>query len=186
MSEIGVIRLSPSSEVIFYIDMYKGERFANIRKFIRSERYTGPTKKGIKLTKQQLEPIIKALTKLSGDLDTIQEEELASIPISEDRHISIRINYFNGAYGLDIRHYISNKKYKGPLKKGIRIPLEHTKDVSAYCQKMLDKFEIPEAKDTLFGRQDEAPKKKTPKKKISSKKNKTIEGIPDEFQKYFE
>ena len=181
MSEIGLIRLSPSLEVIFYIDTYKGERFANIRKFIRSESYTGPTKKGIKLAKQQLEPIIKALTQISGDLDTIQEGELASIPISEDRHISIRINYFNGEYGLDIRQYIATKKYKGPLKKGIRIPLEYAKNVSAYCQEMLDKFEIPEARDTLFEHQDEAPKKK-----IRSKKNKTVEGIPDELQKYFE
>ncbi|MHC4678329.1 MAG: PC4/YdbC family ssDNA-binding protein, partial [Planctomycetota bacterium] len=129
MNAVGAIRLSASSEVVFFLDTYKDKCSANIRKFITSEQYTGPTKSGIKLTKQQLEPLYKTLTDLSNDLETIQEGELLAIPLRQGCYISVRINYFNGAYGLDIRQYLSTEKYKGPSKKGIRIPLGHAKQV---------------------------------------------------------
>ena len=48
MDIVGTVDLSKASEIIFFTDVYKGDEFANIRKFVKSEKYTGPTKSGIK------------------------------------------------------------------------------------------------------------------------------------------
>lgn len=40
--------ITKSTEVNFYYDYFSGRIWANIRKFVKSERYTGPTKDGVK------------------------------------------------------------------------------------------------------------------------------------------
>lgn len=181
MNAIGAIKLSSSSEIVFYVDTYQGKRYANIRKFITTQKYIGPTKSGIKLTKQQLESIQKVLLCLSNSSEMAQDEELLSIPLGENICLSIRISFYNGSFGLDIRQYISTEKYKGPTKKGVRFPLDCIEQVCIYCQKMLDIFGTIEIESALLDPQDEDQKRQS-----TIKSKQAVEGVPYEFQKYFE
>jgi len=175
MDVIGTINLSQSSEIIFYVGKYKGTAFASIRKFIKSQKYTGPTKRGIMLNKRQLQIIYEILQRLQIDSETIQDQELIKIPLNDSRFIYVGINFFEGQYGLDIRQYLKTEKYAGPSKKGVRIPVEYFSDVVGYCQKMLDVLQNHTNQESFI------------KENSDTRKNKTnnVEGVPDEYQRYF-
>jgi hypothetical protein len=181
MDGIGAISLSEASEVVFYIDTYKGQLFANIRKFIKSRKYTGPTKSGIKLTAEQLKLLTSALNQITGNLENLQEQKLIEIPIDKNRYIVASINLFNGKYGVDIRQYISSEKYKGPSKKGVRIPLYQLQETMITCNKMLAALDKSERETTLFGSRDKGSKLQGEKKQ-----DEKVKGVPDEYQRYFE
>ena len=180
MDTIGTIGLSKYSEVIFYIDTYKGDEFANIRKFVKSKRYTGPTKSGVKLTKRQLEILCKALSKIPGDLEGASEGEFARIPVSENWFIWVGINYFNGEYGLDIRQYLQTEKYTGPSKKGVRLPLDYLGDTMGYCRKMLGVITNRKERGSATIIEQDANVEGSPEGKRTS-----VEGVPDEYSRYF-
>ena len=180
MDIVGTVDLSKASEIIFYTDVYKGDEFANIRKFVKSEKYTGPTKSGIKLNKEQLHTICGILARAPRNLEKTKDEELGKIKISENLFIWVGFTYFKGQYGLDIRQYLKTEKYTGPSKKGIRIPLDYIDATVGYCERML----------ALIGnsKQQEvkAEKQENPSiQKVAIDKNKDVEGVPDEYQKYF-
>lgn len=180
MDAIGTISLSQTSEIIFYVDSYKGDQFANIRKFVKSNRYTGPTKKGVKLNREQLEVVYKTLGELSTDLEDLQEKNLITIPLSGNRFISVSVSYFNGEYGLDIRQHFKSKKYTGPSKKGVRIPIDCLGDMVGYCHKMLGVLAKGEVEETF------APKQKRITERVGpAQKTEKIEGVPNEYHKYF-
>lgn len=180
MEVVGTIGLSRASEAIFYIDTYKGNEFANIRKFVKSQKYTGPTKSGVKLNKEQLEIICHALERIPKDFESVLEKDLAKIPISDNWFILVRVGYFNGKYGIDIRLHLKTKEYTGPSKKGIRIPAGYLDDTVGYCRKMLRLLEKPSESKTFAIKQ-----KQTPTLPTVGDKKKNIEGVPNEYHKYF-
>ncbi len=182
MEEIGTISLTESSEIIFYIDSYRGKQFANIRKFVKSKKYTGPSKSGIKLNKTELQKIYESLRNLSVQTDDLQESEICKIPVHKGKSIRVGINFFNGSYGLDIREYLETKKYSGPSRKGVRIPVDCFEDIILHLEDLLRKIdEWP--KGTLFAdiKKDSQPEDR----KEKSENKKEIEGVPDEYKEYF-
>ena len=72
MKNIGTIKLTDSSEILFYVDTYQGNQYANIRKFIRSKKYTGPTKSGVMLKKDDLQSLIDCFQNYS-DIEDLEE-----------------------------------------------------------------------------------------------------------------
>lgn len=42
---------------------------------------------------------------------------------SETTKVIVKINEFQGEKGVDIREYVETKKYTGPTKKGVRVPM---------------------------------------------------------------
>ena len=180
MDTIGAINVSNTSEVIFYVDTYKDQRFANIRKFIRSEKYTGPTKSGLKFTEEQLDVISKALTEVTENSVDLSENELAVIPLDDKRHISLRISYFNGEYAIDLRQYIKFDSYAGPSKKGVRIPIDYLADTIAYCQKMMRALANTENKNFLASADLQSETQLSQEDRVEK-----VEGVPNDYQHYF-
>lgn len=180
MKIIGTISLSETSEIIFYIDNYREKQFANIRKFIKSKKYTGPTKSGIKLNKNELRVIPEALKNLSPEIATLEEIELCKIPIYKGKSIVVNIKSFMGRYGIDIREYLETEKYIGPSKKGIRIPFDYLNNAVLYLEDMLKKID-DWSEESLFSKN----KKDNIEIEQKENKNKKIEGVPDEYTKYF-
>jgi hypothetical protein len=180
MDGIGKINLSQTVEILFYIDEYGDRRFANIRKFIKSQTYAGPTRSGIKLSKQQLELICKTLGEISPASDNLHEKDLVTVPVSERKFISVCLNCFKGQFGLDIRQYLKTENYTGPTKKGIRIPLDYLEEATRFCQKMLREFE------DHTGNEPPTTEKEHPRGESVCGKNRKTEGVPDEYLKYFE
>ena len=179
MNIMGTISLAKDSEVIFYLDSYKNKRYANIRKFIKSDKYTGPTKQGIKISQQGINAIYEVLNKLPEKIVCPGESILCNIPINRGVTLSVRIVMFKERLGLDLREYYNTEKYKGPSKKGVRIPIGHLRDVLSYCKNMADKF------GEAIGNNNAQPQEENIITKTNNCETSKIEGVSDEYSKYF-
>ena len=68
----------------------------------------------------------------------MEENEIGRLKKTESTSVIIRINEFQGEKGVDIREYVETNKYKGPTKKGTRIPASKWEEFKA----LIDKVEI--------------------------------------------
>ena len=73
---IGALASEDGSEIKFSIDSYKGYKYVSIRKYLKSETYSGPTKAGITLSPEIVGKINTALAALPEDYKAVQEGEL--------------------------------------------------------------------------------------------------------------
>jgi hypothetical protein len=136
---IGEIQVTETSEILYYLDRYKGERYANVRKFSKSEKYTGPTKQGIKISYDILSEIILKKEKIISKLNNPDEEEILRINKSNGRDLVIRYVLYKGLYGFDIREMYKTKEGER-FGNGIRIKLEHTFKALELMAEMLNRF----------------------------------------------
>lgn len=72
----------------------------------------------------------------------MEEEEFGRVKRSDSREIVFRRTKFKGAYGIDIREYITTATYTGWSKSGIRIPEEIWEDF----KQMVNKIEVKKTK----------------------------------------
>jgi hypothetical protein len=89
--QIASLELSPTCEVLFYFEVRNGTKaHASIRKFAKSERYTGPTRSGIRFRPELLPQVIEAFETFQRHRETIENQELARIAKSttSERRIS--------------------------------------------------------------------------------------------------
>ena len=122
IKELGSVSLSDTSELKFYVDEYKGYKYASIRTFIKGDNYSGPTKAGVTLNAAILEGVIKALEKLPKEPQTTQDQELARFPKKMGIELVLRITIFKDNTGIDLREWVEDQEYKGWSKKGVRVP----------------------------------------------------------------
>lgn len=54
---------------------YKGEEYWDVREFVHSETYQGPTKKGIRLHRSLLPELVVALSKGVPEDDEVEDDE---------------------------------------------------------------------------------------------------------------
>ncbi len=180
MELIDSLNLTESTEINFFISDYNGVKYANIRKFVKSERYTGPTQQGITLTKEQLIEVVSALESFSGKENVEDEVDLLEININEEKFIKVSIKFYKGHYYLDIRLFYKTDKYSGPSKKGISIPIELFSNFTVCSKKMLDLFNGEEVKAQTI----EVNEIDDSEIKIINASN-SIKGIPNKYAKYF-
>jgi hypothetical protein len=122
LKEIGVLPVSETSELKFYVDEFKGYRYGSVRTFVKGETYSGPTKSGITLAPALLENVIKTLSGLPKEPEALQEKELARFPKKAGVELVLRITIFKDSTGVDLREWVEEESYKGWSKKGVRIP----------------------------------------------------------------
>lgn len=122
LKEAGTIPVSDSSELKFYVDEYKGYKYASIRTFVKGDSYSGPTKSGVTLNAAILDGVLEALEKLPKEPDALQEQELARFPKKVGVTLVARITIYKDATGVDLREWVDDVEYKGWSKKGVRIP----------------------------------------------------------------
>lgn len=131
LKELGRLALSESSELVFYVDEYKGHRYGSIRTFVKGEGYSGPTKSGVTLNGRVLDAAIEAIGKLPPEPLATEDQELARIPKKAGVELVVRVTIFKDSTGVDIREWVDEPEYKGWSKKGVRIPY---KDIPASLQ----------------------------------------------------
>ncbi len=122
VKEFGRISISPSTELVFYADVYRGHPYVSIRTFLKSGEYTGPTKAGVTLTPEIVAGMIKALETLPRDGAEAPEKELARFTRRVGVELVLRVARFRDTVGIDLREWIDDANYKGWSKKGVRIP----------------------------------------------------------------
>ena len=131
LKELGRLALSESSELVFYVDEYKGHRYGSVRTFLKGDGYSGPTKSGVTLNARVLDAAIEAVEKLPPEPLATEDQELVRIPKKAGVELVVRVTIFKDSTGVDIREWVDEPEYKGWSKKGVRIPY---KDIPASLQ----------------------------------------------------
>ena len=129
LKQIGSIKIDEGNEIRFSVDAYKQSRYLSVRKYLKSETYSGPTKAGITLTSEVVIKIAKALATLPDDINSIKDGELGKYARRQGLAIVLRVSSFNTNKGIDIRQWQEDETYTGWTKKGIRLPLEKLAEI---------------------------------------------------------
>ena len=124
LKEVGSIAASSTSELRFYIDEFRGRRYASIRRFLKSPRYTGPTRSGVTMDAELLQSVLDSLKDHSADPAAAKEAELGRFARRPGVELVVRIQIYKDRPGIDIREWLETDQYKGWSKKGVRIPFE--------------------------------------------------------------
>jgi len=134
--------ISDYCELIFQKTEIGGNLYADIRLFLHSTKYTGPTPKGLILKKSLLEELIKVL----------KHDKIRIIKSDEEGEIS-RLSYKNGSLVvislrestvdnnpvcIDIREYIISPKYEGFTKKGVRFSVDQLDEFIKGCEMLVN------------------------------------------------
>ena len=123
MVEVGEIKLTHTTDVRVIVSEYNGELGVDIRKYVNSDKYTGPTQQGVRLHKNALDALIKLLAK-----NDLSHQELnapfGKIAKSVDIDFIVQVSTFSGSPKLDVREELTTSKGKFLTKKGISLPLK--------------------------------------------------------------
>ena len=66
--EIGRIELNPTDRLVLSTTRYRDKDYVDIRKFVESPDYTGPTKQGVRFSADLLPEVLETLKKVAEDL----------------------------------------------------------------------------------------------------------------------
>ncbi|MGB2579427.1 hypothetical protein AAIR98_001346 [Elusimicrobium simillimum] len=127
-------------EVKFSIDAYRGYRYASIRKYLKSDSYSGATRAGITMTPEIIKGVASALEKLPDDATKVDDIELGKFAKRPGMSVIARISSFKGARGLDLRQWQEDDIYTGWTKKGIRLPLNKMGEIKKLFKDMVEYF----------------------------------------------
>lgn len=136
LKDIGVLPLSESSDLRFYVDEFKGHRYGSIRTFLKGDGYSGPTKSGVTLNAAVLEGVLEALGKLPPEPAATQDQELARFPKKMGVELVVRIAIYKDTTGIDLREWVEDQAYKGWSKKGVRIPYKALPQALGFLREM--------------------------------------------------
>ncbi|MEK7384413.1 MAG: hypothetical protein AAB262_14150 [Elusimicrobiota bacterium] len=137
LKELGEIPLGEDGALKFYVDEYKGYKYASIRRFVTSETYSGPTKSGVTLNSRLLPLAIETLSKLPAQPAVTEDQELARWPKKAGVELVARITIFKDTTGIDLREWVDEPEYKGPSKKGVRIPYQELPKALEFLRQMV-------------------------------------------------
>lgn len=122
LKEVGSIPMSDESELKFYVDEFKGYKYASIRTFLKREGYNGPTKAGVTMNPTLLASVIELLGKLPPEPKALEDQELARFPKKMGAEFVVRVTIYRDTTGVDLREWVDDGAYKGWSKKGVRVP----------------------------------------------------------------
>ena len=154
-STVGTVLLSGSSTLVFSVSQWRGKYWANVRKFIATQKYQGPTKSGLTLNRNLLQELVTTLARLEKTIPPQGESEFKTIAKSDAEHIRIGTlpdEQSGDLPWVDIREFIDTPRYQGPTKRGIRFRWNLLPDVLACFREQAEVIQDNEkSQPTLFG-----------------------------------
>ena len=136
LQQIGILPLDENSEIKFSVDAYRGYRYVSIRKYQTAGDYIGATRAGITLTPDIVRALAPLIAQLPEDPAQLKAMELGKFAKRQGLSVIVQISLFHGAYGLDLRQWHEDDKYKGWTKKGIRLPVDKIKEIKVLFTKL--------------------------------------------------
>lgn len=136
LKELGEIPLGEDDVLKFYVDEFKGHKYGSVRRFVKGDAYSGPTKSGVTINARLLEPVIEVLSKLPAEPAALEDQELARWPKKAGVELVARITLFKDTTGVDLREWVDEPEYKGPSKKGVRIPYKDLPQALDFLRQM--------------------------------------------------
>lgn len=134
LKEVGQIAYSSTSDVRFYVDEFRGRRYAAVRRFLKSPRYTGPTRSGVTLDGEMLGRVVVAIEGYSTNGAEPKEQELGRYQRRPGVDLVVRIQVYKEKAGIDIREWLDSEQYSGWSKKGVRIPHERLAELLTHLK----------------------------------------------------
>ncbi len=83
LKQVGEFAKNASTQIVFSLTEYKGDRYLDIREYVTSASYTGFTKKGIRLQAAKIDAFIKNLEKVKAALSGSPEPDGDETPQAE-------------------------------------------------------------------------------------------------------
>ncbi len=120
LREIGTLVLSTEEEIRFSIDAYRGYRYVSVRRYLRMENFSGPTRDGVTFTPEMIHTLLPVLNQLPSDFNQLQLGPVAKLAKRPGICVEVTVAEFRGQRGLDFRQW---EQDKGTTKKGIWLPL---------------------------------------------------------------
>jgi hypothetical protein len=139
----GSIALNDGAEVVFYINEFRGRRYAQIRKFIATEDYTGRTRQGMVISLEIFPDLIETVKQVDPTKDVTAPRELARFRRNEQTELVVQLTHRNqkgGGIVLDLREYKTSHQYTGWTKQGVRFDLSSLAEVVDYLEAMYDRY----------------------------------------------
>ena len=129
LAQVGILPVEEGAEIKFSVDVYRGYRYASIRKYLTAGSYIGVTRAGITLTADMVKAIAPLLAALPDDPAQIKDAVIGKFAKRPGLSVIVQVSTFKGSRGLDFRQWQEDAAYKGWTKKGIRLPLEKIKQI---------------------------------------------------------
>ncbi|MCR5504691.1 MAG: transcriptional coactivator p15/PC4 family protein [Elusimicrobiaceae bacterium] len=137
---IGVLPIDEGAEIKISVDSFKNHKYISIRKYLKSDTYTGPTKAGITLSPEMIDKVCQTINALPDNVAEIEDKELGRFAKRKGLNIVLRVSSYMNVKGLDLRQYQEDSTYTGWTKKGIRLPLEKIKEIKELFTKTAQYF----------------------------------------------
>lgn len=144
-SFVGSFFITDSRELVFQI-LNTGKRlYGDIRIFVHSSKYTGPTKSGITLTKETLNDLVAGLSSSMEQIKYLKKQcTLHKIQTEKpDRSILVSLvesTIDNNQFCIDIREYVKSVNFQGFTKNGIRISIDDVENFIENCLMLIEKM----------------------------------------------
>jgi hypothetical protein len=138
LHEIGVLSATEGSEIKFSIDEYRRHKYGSIRKYLKRQSYTGPTKSGITMSNEIVQGVLNVLKQLPSDAQSLDEKELGKWAKRPGLSVVARLTTYQGSKGIDLREWQEDAAYKGWTKRGIRLAYKDLDKIIEYLSKMKD------------------------------------------------
>ena len=141
---IGSIQLYRDADLVFSVSHWKRVLLANIRIYIKTPNYSGPTKKGVALNINEIHEFIKIIHEVEATPPESEPIKIGSIRKDQVRSIIIQLlplDKKTGVAKIDIREHIESPKYSGPTKKGFRLSLDNLSNFISLVEKQSKKLD---------------------------------------------
>jgi len=152
--EIGFVEITATTRIVFAVGSWKGQSRGSIRKFVASEKYTGPTKSGMSLDGTTVVDLLAALRLLQSMIPTKDKDQHISVGKSSDWEIRVTVvppDEENNLPSIDIREFVETSRYTGPTKAGIRFAWDKLKQFSQLLEVLVQQLGVAASSErTLF------------------------------------
>ncbi|MEM1875006.1 MAG: hypothetical protein QXP51_05390 [Candidatus Hadarchaeales archaeon] len=129
------------TELVFSLSQLGNYLFADIRQFVHTEKYIGPTPKGLSINKHTLVEIVRILKAEGLNIKRAnQPTQIATIPYKKNNLIIISLKdstIDNNPVCVDIREFVRSHRYNGFTKKGFRISINQLDEFIECCETLL-------------------------------------------------
>lgn len=136
LREIGVLASTEGAEIRFSIDEFRGHRYGSIRKYLKRDSYSGPTRSGITMSPPIAAGGLDALEKLPAEPAALEDREIGRYAKRAGLMVVARITIYRDSTGIDLREWQDDVSYKGWTKRGIRLPYEKIREIISFLKQM--------------------------------------------------
>ena len=135
LRDIGEIVLKEDESIRFSLDAYHGYRYASVRRYLKTDGFTGATRDGVTMTPEIVQAMAPKILSLPDRIESIPDGMIGKFAKRAGICVVASVATFRGARGLDLRQW---EEVKGFTKKGIWIPLEKLPEIKKLFQATLD------------------------------------------------